>query len=200
MLLRRSGIQFFSTTVKKLSLVTCCSQYSNGIKRLSQETEYSNLSDHIREKVDRKLLLLDHHPLQIIKTKIFNFFNSDKYPTRFPGTNFECFDQLPKVVSVKENFDNLLTPLDHPSRKKDESYYLNENELLRCHMTAHQVSLLSQNKNAFLFAGDVYRRDTIDSTHYPVCLLSTNLYFNFYRKIFVFLGTFSFCCRHQAYR
>jgi phenylalanyl-tRNA synthetase alpha chain len=40
--------------------------------------------------------------------------------------------------------------------------------MLRGHMTAHQVDLLRSGLDNFLMVGDVYRRDEIDSTHYPV--------------------------------
>lgn len=35
-------------------------------------------------------------------------------------------------------------------------------------MTAHDVGLLAAGEEAFLLCGDVYRRDTVDRTHYPV--------------------------------
>ncbi|CAN8066127.1 unnamed protein product [Agarophyton chilense] len=35
-------------------------------------------------------------------------------------------------------------------------------------MTAHDVPLLQQRHTALLLCGDVYRRDTVDRTHYPV--------------------------------
>eukprot|EP00597_Dinobryon_sp_UTEXLB2267_P012537 CAMPEP_0170123724 /NCGR_PEP_ID=MMETSP0020_2-20130122/17682_1 /TAXON_ID=98059 /ORGANISM="Dinobryon sp., Strain UTEXLB2267" /LENGTH=88 /DNA_ID=CAMNT_0010355381 /DNA_START=277 /DNA_END=540 /DNA_ORIENTATION=- len=41
-------------------------------------------------------------------------------------------------------------------------------QLLRTHTSAHQTTLISQHLDAFLCSGDVYRRDEIDSTHYPV--------------------------------
>ncbi|XP_076766155.1 phenylalanyl-tRNA synthetase, mitochondrial isoform X2 [Xylocopa sonorina] len=40
--------------------------------------------------------------------------------------------------------------------------------MLRAHTTAHQTVLISMGLNNFLVIGDVYRRDEIDSTHYPV--------------------------------
>ena len=36
------------------------------------------------------------------------------------------------------------------------------------HTSAHQVDLLKSGLNAFLCTGDVYRRDTIDRSHYPI--------------------------------
>ena len=37
-----------------------------------------------------------------------------------------------------------------------------------CHTSAHQAEILRQGTRAFLVTGDVYRRDSIDATHYPV--------------------------------
>lgn len=40
--------------------------------------------------------------------------------------------------------------------------------MLRAHTSAHQRELVKSGLDAFLLAGDVYRRDEIDSSHYPV--------------------------------
>lgn len=40
--------------------------------------------------------------------------------------------------------------------------------MLRTHMTVHERQLMSQGERRFLLAGDVYRRDEIDSSHMPV--------------------------------
>lgn len=72
------------------------------------------------------------------------------------------------IVTVKQNFDSLLIPADHPSRKKSECYYINRSYMLRAHCTAHQVDLLRSGLDNFLIVGDVFRRDEIDSSHFPV--------------------------------
>jgi phenylalanyl-tRNA synthetase alpha subunit len=41
-------------------------------------------------------------------------------------------------------------------------------QLMRAHTSAHQCQFLRQGESAFLCSGDVYRRDEIDSSHYPV--------------------------------
>jgi phenylalanyl-tRNA synthetase alpha chain len=83
--------------------------------------------------------------------------------------NFRCFDkELDPVVTTAQNFDELLTPLDHVSRKPTDTFYVSPDRVLRCHMTAHQTTLLKDGHRAFLMAGNVFRRDTIDATHYPV--------------------------------
>jgi phenylalanyl-tRNA synthetase alpha chain len=55
----------------------------------------------------------------------------------------------------------------HPSRNKSDTYYINEEQLLRTHTSAHEVENISKH-DAYCVFGDVYRRDEIDSTHYPV--------------------------------
>nr|CAD7393386.1 unnamed protein product [Timema cristinae] len=69
---------------------------------------------------------------------------------------------------VKRNFDSLITPATHPSRDKSDCYYINHKYLLRGHTTAHQSELINMGLNNFLVVGDVYRRDEIDNSHYPV--------------------------------
>ncbi|KAI4992211.1 hypothetical protein ZWY2020_046703 [Hordeum vulgare] len=65
------------------------------------------------------------------------------------------------------NFDDVLVP-DHVSRSYNDTYYVDAQTVLRCHTSAHQAELLREGHTHFLVIGDVYRRDSIDSTHYPV--------------------------------
>jgi phenylalanyl-tRNA synthetase alpha subunit len=43
-----------------------------------------------------------------------------------------------------------------------------DTEVLRTHTSAHQSTFISGGKAAFICTGDVYRRDEIDASHYPV--------------------------------
>lgn len=81
---------------------------------------------------------------------------------------FQVFDNLPPIVTVEQNFDELLIPPDHVSRQPSDTYYVDDQRVLRCHTSAHQTALLRQGEDRFLVCGDVYRRDEVDSTHYPV--------------------------------
>lgn len=67
-----------------------------------------------------------------------------------------------------QNFDDVLVPADHVSRSLNDTYYIDPQTVLRCHTSAHQAELLRGGHTHFLVTGDVYRRDSIDSTHYPV--------------------------------
>lgn len=69
---------------------------------------------------------------------------------------------------ILQNFDDVLVPADHVSRSYNDTYYVDAQTVLRCHTSAHQAELLREGHTHFLVIGDVYRRDSIDSTHYPV--------------------------------
>jgi len=81
---------------------------------------------------------------------------------------FTQIDHLSPVVTIEQNFDSVLVPEDHVARDKKDNYYINKEMMLRAHTSAHQVDLLKSGLNAFLCTGDVYRRDTIDRSHYPI--------------------------------
>ncbi|KAJ2546668.1 phenylalanyl-tRNA synthetase alpha subunit, mitochondrial [Coemansia sp. RSA 1933] len=137
---------------------------------------WTNTTQAILSKTGRNLLHRPSHPLAILKDIIFK-----EFPT------FAYYDSLSPVVSTAQNFDSLGFSKDHPGRSKTDTYYINESTLLRTHTSAHQLQLLvagaqkdggllAQAKNGdkapgnerFLVAADVYRRDEIDSSHYPV--------------------------------
>ncbi len=124
-------------------------------------TSYSNITKNILDKTNRDLYKIPNHPLEIIKRKIYEYFSSTEYPFKF-------FEDLPKVVSVEDNFDKLLIPHTHPARGKTDTYYVDETHVLRTHTTAHQNYLIEQGHEYFIACGDVYRKDELDSHHAPI--------------------------------
>lgn len=108
-----------------------------------------------------------NHPLSLIRQRIVNFFYNE-YSSSKGTPLFSVFDRISPIVTVKQNFDSLLIPENHPSRAKSDCYYINREYMLRAHCTAHQVELLRSGLDNFLIVGDVFRRDEIDSTHFPV--------------------------------
>ncbi|XP_048204527.1 phenylalanine--tRNA ligase, mitochondrial isoform X3 [Perognathus longimembris pacificus] len=131
------------------------------------QDNYSNLSRKVLSRVGRNLHNQQYHPLWLIKERVKEHFYR-QYVGRSRTPLFSVYDSLSPVVTTWQNFDSLLIPADHPSRKKGDNYYLNQTHMLRAHTSAHQWDLLHAGLNAFLVVGDVYRRDQIDSQHYPV--------------------------------
>ncbi|XAR59403.1 Phenylalanine--tRNA ligase [Bertholletia excelsa] len=131
-------------------------------KDVVRDDPTNNVPDTIFSKIGLQLHRRDQHPLGILKNAIYNYFDIN-----YPNT-FDKFDDLCPIVSVKANFDDLLVPEDHVSRSYNDTYYVDSQTVLRCHTSAHQAELLRKGYTHFLVTGDVYRRDSIDSTHYPV--------------------------------
>ncbi|PNH06170.1 Phenylalanine--tRNA ligase, chloroplastic/mitochondrial [Tetrabaena socialis] len=122
----------------------------------------NNVSDYIYEKMGMDLHRQPSHPIGIIKQAIYDFFEA-----RNPGM-FKTFDDRYPIVTTRANFDEVLVPADHISRSPNDTYYVDASTVLRCHTSAHQAETLRSGQPAFLVTGDVYRRDSIDATHYPV--------------------------------
>lgn len=121
----------------------------------------SNIPESIRRKLDKNLHNIPNHPIEIIKSRIYKYFDST-------GIAFKKFDDFSPFVSVEDNFDKLLIPTSHPARSRSDTYYLNDSTVLRTHTSAHQNELLKNGDDNFLVTGDVYRKDEIDRHHYPV--------------------------------
>lgn len=124
-------------------------------------TSFSNIPLSIKQKVGKQLHNNAKHPIGIIKNHIYKYFDSLE-------TKFDKFDTNEPFVSTVDNFDMLRIPESHPSRRKSDTYFINETTVLRTHMTAHQHKLLLDGHKNFLITGDVYRKDEIDRSHYPV--------------------------------
>lgn len=127
-----------------------------------KEDPTNNVPDSIFSKLGMQLHRRNNHPLGILKNAIFDYFDTSYF------NKFDKFDDLCPIVSAKENFDDVLVPADHVSRSYNDTYYVDSETVLRCHTSAHQAELLRKGHTHFLVTGDVYRRDSIDATHYPV--------------------------------
>lgn len=116
----------------------------------------NNITDNIKSKIGKNLYKIQNHPICIIKNKIFDTFN-----------DFEKIEIEDPFVSTKANFDDLLIPTSHVSRNVTDTFYKDDSIVLRTHMTAY-LSEMIRSKDKYVICGDVYRRDEIDSTHFPV--------------------------------
>ncbi|XP_071785920.1 phenylalanine--tRNA ligase, mitochondrial-like [Asterias amurensis] len=127
----------------------------------------TTVTPKILSRVGCQLHNQKHHPLCLIKERIRDYFYSAVLNRR-GNPLFSIYDSISPVVTMQQNFDSLLVPQDHVSRLRGDNYYINSEFMLRAHTSAHQHELINSGLDAFLVAGDVYRRDEIDSSHYPV--------------------------------
>ena len=89
--------------------------------------------------------------------------------SNFPAPNYTHYNDLDPIVTVHENFDSLGFPADHPGRNRTDTYYINKDTVLRTHTSAHEAEIFqSCQSDGYTISADVYRRDAIDRSHYPV--------------------------------
>ena len=77
--------------------------------------ELSNVTSNVISKLGKNLHNKKHHPLNLIKQRIQDFFYKS-YVSRTGNPLFAVFDNISPVVTLAQNFDDLLVPPDHPSR------------------------------------------------------------------------------------
>lgn len=122
--------------------------------------DWTNLTRSIIRHLNnpKKLYQLNNNPIHLISEGIKHHFNE-----------YDIFEFVNPIVTIESNFDSLLIPKEHVSRSKSDCYYVNKDLLCRGHTSAHQLDcLIDQNSRQFVCIADVYRRDVVDSTHYPV--------------------------------
>ncbi|RDA91131.1 hypothetical protein CP533_0462 [Ophiocordyceps camponoti-saundersi (nom. inval.)] len=121
-----------------------------------------NIPPNVLESTSRRLHLKVDHPIDITRRLIESYF---------PGPGFRHFTDFHPVVTPEENFDALGFPPDHPGRARTDTYYISKEKLLRTHTSAHQAEVfagIDESADGYLITADVYRRDEIDRSHYPV--------------------------------
>lgn len=121
----------------------------------------SNIPNSILEKLNKELYRTDSHPICTVKQMVFDYFSD---LARIEIEN--------PYVSVENNFDRLRVPANHPSRSPSDTFYKDDNTVLRTHMTSYLYPMgrseTGHSQLRYITCGDVFRKDAIDSTHYPV--------------------------------
>lgn len=100
------------------------------------------------------------HPLSIVLDEIKEIF---------VGMGFDIVEG-PEVEYDYYNFEALNIPKDHPARDTQDTFYINENILLRTQTSPVQVRVMEKQKPPIriISPGRVYRSDAVDATHSPL--------------------------------
>lgn len=122
-------------------------------KRLERETLDVTMPGKRRE-------LGSKHPLSI---------ELDEIKEIFVGMGFEIVEG-PEVEYDYYNFEALNMPKDHPARDTQDTFYINDNILLRTQTSPVQVRVMEKQKPPIriISPGRVYRSDAVDATHSPL--------------------------------
>ena len=99
------------------------------------------------------------HPLTIVRNEMINVF---------AGMGFEVFEG-PEIEDDDHNFTRLNVPKDHPSRDMQDTFYLENELLLRTQTSGGQIRVMDMKKPPIkvLVPGRVFRSDS-DASHSPM--------------------------------
>ena len=99
------------------------------------------------------------HPITIVKNEMINVFL---------GMGFEVFEG-PEIEDDDHNFTRLNVPKDHPARDMQDTFYVEDDILLRTHTSPGQIRVMDMEKPPIkvLVPGRVFRSDS-DATHSPM--------------------------------
>ena len=134
-------------------------------KALSEKMEQAELQARNRlEAVDitlpaKKQPLGHQHPLTLVKEEMISVF---------AGMGFDVFEG-PEIEDDDHNFTRLNVPKDHPSRDMQDTFYLEDDLLLRTQTSGGQIRVMDMQKPPIkvLVPGRVFRSDS-DATHSPM--------------------------------
>ncbi|WP_290772916.1 phenylalanine--tRNA ligase subunit alpha [Anaerofustis sp.] len=139
------------------------------------ESELGKMKSNIEEKILLEKLEKDkiditlpgkevevghHHPLYNIIGELEEIFTSLGFSVA----------EGPEIELVRYNFDNLNVPLDHSSRDKSDTFYINDEVCLRTQTSPVQIRAMKEKDVPIkvIAPGKVYRTDEIDATHSPL--------------------------------
>ncbi len=100
------------------------------------------------------------HPLSIVL---------DEVKEIFVGMGFDIVDG-PEIETDYYNFEALNMPKHHPARDTQDTFYIDENTLLRTQTSCVQIRTMENSEPPIrmISPGRVYRSDAVDATHSPL--------------------------------
>jgi len=142
-------------------------------------TEIENALNEKSETVKKELLKQKIAEETIDVTAHFEKHNSghlalinqtlEELETIFQNMGFDVVEG-PEIDTVKNVFDDLNSPADHPARSTSDTFYITDDILLRPHTSSMQIRVMNEGKLPIkmVSAGRVFRNDEVDATHSPM--------------------------------
>lgn len=100
------------------------------------------------------------HPITLVMNELIDCFT---------GLGFEVVEG-PEVELDRYNFELMNLPKNHPARDAQDTFYMDDNIVLRTHTSPMQARAMLTRKPPIriICPGRVYRADEVDATHSPV--------------------------------
>ena len=129
------------------------------IKKLEQEKKLAREAIDVTEP-RKHTPLGSMHPVSLVQDQLIDMFT---------GMGFDVVEG-PEVEYDHYNFELLNLPKNHPARDAQDTFYIEDNIVLRTHTSPVQARTMLTRKPPIRIVcpGRVYRADEVDATHSPV--------------------------------
>lgn len=178
--------------VKLLGKKGMLTQVLRGMGKLSPEERpaIGKLANEVRSEVERKI---ESQKQRLKNKEKNNRLQKERIDVTLPGKKREIGSLHPLTQVLEEireiffgmgfsvaegpeielayyNFDALNVPKDHPARDLQDTFYVNDEMVLRTQTSPVQARVMEKQKPPIriISPGRVYRSDEIDATHSPV--------------------------------
>jgi phenylalanyl-tRNA synthetase alpha chain len=141
-------------------------EFKNFIQSILDENAGRFTMEHISEEFfditlpGRQLFIGKKHPLMLVLDEIKDIFKNMGFVVA----------SGPEVETDYYNFEALNIPKDHPARDMQDTFYIDDEIVLRTHTSPVQIRTMESRKPPIriICPGRVYRRDAFDATHSPI--------------------------------
>ncbi|GAA0075806.1 phenylalanine--tRNA ligase subunit alpha [Clostridium sp. CTA-5] len=108
----------------------------------------------------KKKVIGKRHPLDLTLESMKEIFISMGF----------TIEEGPEVELDHYNFEALNIPKDHPARSEQDTFYINDNIVLRTQTSPVQIRTMEKQQPPIkmISPGKVYRSDAVDATHSPI--------------------------------
>ena len=129
------------------------------MKKIEQEKKLAREAIDVTEPREHTALGAKH-PISIVQDQLLDVFT---------GMGFDVVEG-PEVELDLFNFELMNIPKNHPARDAQDTFYIDENVVLRTHTSPVQARTMLSRKPPIRIVcpGRVYRADEVDATHSPV--------------------------------
>ena len=131
-------------------------------KKIKEQEKNAKLASEIIDisLPGKKSVIGKRHPLDLTLESMKEIFISMGF----------TIEEGPEVELDHYNFEALNIPKDHPARSEQDTFYINDNIVLRTQTSPVQVRTMEKQEPPIkmISPGKVYRSDAVDATHSPI--------------------------------
>lgn len=132
------------------------------VSKIKEEEKKKKLESEVIDITlpGKKNVIGKRHPLKLTIERIKDIFISMGFSV----------EEGPEVELDYYNFEALNIPKNHPARSEQDTFYINDNVVLRTQTSGVQIRVMEKQKPPIkmISPGKVYRADSVDATHSPI--------------------------------